>query len=81
LYSPLTFVPLIALPWRTQAMGMLVLSLMSNVAAVTYARAEEWLAIQAHGENPAERVVITRWWPSEHHAIAYSPGYGWTGWD
>ena len=74
---PVSFVPLIGLPWRRQC-AVLALMAVGCVATVEgFARGQEHLLVRRLGERPREDHVETRWWPFEHHSLGFARGQWW----
>jgi hypothetical protein len=79
--APISWLPFLGCSRRVIWMGMIGIPLISVVGAEVFGRSQEWLVQHRYGLTPSEPVYLHRWWPFEHHEIAFQPGSGWTGWN
>jgi hypothetical protein len=68
-------------PWRQVVTQVAIGTIAAIVLTEAFAGAQELSVLCKYGNNPGKEVWIKRWPPFEHHAIGYSPGYGWIGTD
>jgi hypothetical protein len=74
---PLTFIPLIGIPWRKKFVTIALFTLVCLVSVETFARAQEYLIIRKLGANPPQHYVEQRWGPFKHHCLGYVQGRWW----
>jgi hypothetical protein len=74
---PLTFIPLIGIPWRKKLVTVALFTFVCLVSVETFARTQEYLIIKKLGTHPAQDCTEKRWGPFEHHSLGYVQGHWW----
>lgn len=74
---PLTFIPLIGIPWRKKLVTVALFTLVCLMSVETFARTQEHLIIRKLGAHPAKDYTEKRWAPFEHHGLGYVQGRWW----